>query len=50
MSGTTAGMSGTWTRLALAVVAGGTTVFLGAAILAYNPSKGLIGMRGGPGG
>ncbi len=36
--------------LALAVVAGCTAVFLGAAILAYNPSKGLIARRGGPGG
>ena len=36
--------------LALAVVAGSTAAFLGAAILAYNPAKGLIGMRGGPGG
>jgi len=36
--------------LALAVVAGCTAAFLGAAILAYNPSKGLIALRGGPGG
>lgn len=36
--------------LALAVVAGCTTVFLGAAVLAYSPSKGLIARRGGPGG
>ncbi len=36
--------------LALAVVAGCTVVFLGAAILAYSPSKGLIARRGGPGG
>ena len=34
----------------LAVVIGCTVVFLGAAIYAYNPSKGLIGRRGGPGG
>ena len=27
-----------------------TVFFLGAAIYAYNPSKGLIGRRGGPGG
>jgi ABC-2 type transport system permease protein len=25
-------------------------LFLGAAIFAYNPSKGLIARRGGPGG
>jgi ABC-2 type transport system permease protein len=36
--------------LALAVVAGCTVAFLGAAIFAYNPSKGLIARRGGPGG
>jgi len=36
--------------LALAVVVGSTAVFLGAAVLAYNPSKGLIARRGGPGG
>jgi ABC-2 type transport system permease protein len=34
----------------LYVVIGYTVVFLGAAIYAYNPSKGLIGRRGGPGG
>jgi ABC-2 type transport system permease protein len=34
----------------LLVVCGCTTVFLLAAIYAYNPSKGLIGRRGGPGG
>jgi len=33
----------------LAVVIGCTVVFLGAAIYAYNPSKGLIARRGGPG-
>ena len=32
------------------VVTGYTVVFLLAAIYAYNPSKGLIGRRGGPGG
>ncbi|MGH8336711.1 MAG: ABC transporter permease, partial [Gammaproteobacteria bacterium] len=32
----------------LAVVVGCTIVFLAAAIYAYNPSKGLIGRRGGP--
>lgn len=36
--------------LSLAVVLGCTVLFLGAAIYAYNPSKGLIGRRGGPGG
>jgi ABC-2 type transport system permease protein len=36
--------------LSLAVVAGCTVVFLGAAIFAYNPSKGLLARRGGPGG
>jgi ABC-2 type transport system permease protein len=36
--------------LALPVVTGCTAAFLGAAILAYNPSKGLIARRGGPGG
>jgi ABC-2 type transport system permease protein len=33
--------------LALAVVVGCTAAFLGAAIYAYDPSKGLIGRRGG---
>ena len=32
------------------VVTGFTLAFLAAAIYAYNPSKGLIGRRGGPGG
>jgi ABC-2 type transport system permease protein len=32
------------------VVTGYTIVFLLAAVYAYNPSKGLIGRRGGPGG
>ena len=32
------------------VVAGFTLAFLAAAVYAYNPSKGLIGRRGGPGG
>lgn len=35
---------------ALAIVAGFTVLFLGGAIFAYNPSKGLIARRGGPGG
>lgn len=34
----------------LLVVVGCTLLFLGAAIFAYNPSKGLIARRGGPGG
>jgi len=33
---------------ALAVVVGCTVLFLSLAIYAYNPSKGLIGRRGGP--
>jgi len=36
-----------WTSLG--VVLGCTAAFLGAAIYAYNPSKGLIARRGGPG-
>ncbi len=35
---------------ALLIVLACTIAFLGAAIYAYNPSKGLIGRRGGPGG
>jgi ABC-2 type transport system permease protein len=35
--------------ISLAVVLGCTAVFLGGAIYAYNPSKGLIARRGGPG-
>jgi ABC-2 type transport system permease protein len=34
----------------LVVVVGCTLLFLGAAVFAYNPSKGLIARRGGPGG
>jgi ABC-2 type transport system permease protein len=34
----------------LYVVVGYTAIFLGAAVYAYNPSKGLISRRGGPGG
>ena len=34
----------------LYVVAGCTIFFLAAAVFAYNPSKGLIARRGGPGG
>ena len=33
----------------LVVVLACTAAFLGAAIFAYNPSKGLIARRGGPG-
>ncbi|MFN0219302.1 MAG: ABC transporter permease [Hyphomicrobium sp.] len=36
--------------ISLLIVVGCTTVFLAAAVYAYNPSKGLIGRRGGPGG
>ena len=36
-----------WTSLA--VVLGCTAMFLGGAVYAYNPSKGLIARRGGPG-
>lgn len=36
--------------VSLAMVVGCTILFLGAAVYAYNPSKGLIGWRGGPGG
>jgi ABC-2 type transport system permease protein len=36
--------------LSLAVLVGCTIAFLGGAIYAYNPSKGLIARRGGPGG
>ncbi len=35
--------------ISLAVVVACTAAFLAAAIYAYNPSKGLIGRRGGPG-
>lgn len=36
--------------LSLGVVAGMTVAFLGGAILAYDPSKGMIARRAGPGG
>ena len=36
--------------ISLAVVVGCTAAFLAAAVFAYNPSKGLIARRGGPGG
>jgi ABC-2 type transport system permease protein len=35
---------------ALAVVTGCTAVFMAAAIIAYDPARGLIARRGGPGG
>ncbi|MEW5963436.1 MAG: ABC transporter permease [Pseudomonadota bacterium] len=34
----------------LVIVVGCTVLFLAAAVFAYNPSKGLIARRGGPGG
>jgi ABC-2 type transport system permease protein len=34
----------------LLIVVGCTVLFLAAAVFAYNPSKGLIARRGGPGG
>jgi ABC-2 type transport system permease protein len=36
--------------IALAAVCGYTTVFMVGAILAYDPSRGFIARRGGPGG
>ena len=36
--------------ISLIIVTACTIFFLGAAVYAYNPSKGLIGRRGGPGG
>jgi ABC-2 type transport system permease protein len=36
--------------ISLAIVVGCTVLFLSAAVFAYNPSKGLIARRGGPGG
>ena len=36
--------------VALAVVAGCTVLFLGGAIVAYDPSQGFLARRGGPGG
>jgi ABC-2 type transport system permease protein len=44
------GLYGQVDTISLAVVVGCTAVFLGAAVFAYNPSKGLIARRGGPGG
>jgi ABC-2 type transport system permease protein len=34
----------------LGVVVACTVIFVGLAVYAYNPSKGLIARRGGPGG
>jgi ABC-2 type transport system permease protein len=44
------GLYGQVDTISLAVVVGFTVVFLAAAVFAYNPSKGLIARRGGPGG
>lgn len=44
------GFHGQIDTTSLLVVLGCTAVFLSAAIFAYNPSKGLIARRGGPGG
>lgn len=41
---------GQYNHDAFLIVLACTVAFLGAAIYAYNPSKGLIGRRGGPGG
>jgi ABC-2 type transport system permease protein len=35
--------------LSLAVVAGATILFTGSAIIAYDPARGLVARRGGPG-
>jgi ABC-2 type transport system permease protein len=35
--------------VSLAVVLGGAALFLGAAIVAYDPGRGLLARRGGPG-
>lgn len=44
------GLYGQVDTVSLAIVVGCTIVFLAAAVFAYNPSKGLIARRGGPGG
>ncbi len=44
------GLYGQIDTVSLAVVVGCTIFFLAAAVFAYNPSKGLIARRGGPGG
>jgi len=44
------GLHGQVDTVSLFIVVTFTTLFLAAAIFAYNPSKGLIARRGGPGG
>ncbi len=44
------GLHGQIDTVSLAVVLACTAFFLSAAVFAYNPSKGLIARRGGPGG
>ncbi|RUO97638.1 ABC transporter permease [Hyphomicrobium sp.] len=44
------GLYGQIDTVSLAIVVGCTVFFLAAAVFAYNPSKGLIARRGGPGG
>lgn len=44
------GLHGQIDTISLLVVVSCTVVFLAAAVFAYNPSKGLIARRGGPGG
>lgn len=44
------GLYGQIDTVSLLIVLSCTAVFLAAAIFAYNPSKGLIARRGGPGG
>jgi ABC-2 type transport system permease protein len=44
------GLYGQVDTISLAIVVGCTVAFLAAAVFAYNPSKGLIARRGGPGG
>jgi ABC-2 type transport system permease protein len=43
------GLYGQVDTVSLAIVVGCTLAFLAAAVYAYNPSKGLIARRGGPG-
>lgn len=43
------GLYGQVDTISLLVVVGCTALFLAAAVYAYNPSKGLISRRGGPG-
>lgn len=44
------GLYGQLDTTSLLIVVACTILFLGAAVYAYNPSKGLLGRRGGPGG